>query len=263
MIDREGRARFDSDVVVVTGSTRGIGAETARRFATEEAAVVVTGRTTDDGQALVTDIQDTGGTARFVESDLREPDDIAALFEETINEFGGIDILVNNASVQTETAADEATIANWERVLETDFRSYWLCSKHASEQMDSGVIINISSNHAFSTMPAHFPYNAVKAGINGMTRAMAVDLGPNIRVNTVNPGWVAVERTLEQMDDGYRDYLEEIHPVGRIGHPEDVAGTVAFLASDDAAFITGASLLVDGGRGAVMQDDTVPDYSKQ
>jgi NAD(P)-dependent dehydrogenase (short-subunit alcohol dehydrogenase family) len=256
-------SRFDSDIVVITGSTRGIGAETARRFATEGAAVVVTGRTTDDGQAVVNDIQDAGGTALFVESDLREPDDIAALFEATVDKFGGLDILVNNASVQTETAADEATIANWERVLQTDFRSYWLCSKHASEQMGTGVIINISSNHAFSTMPAHFPYNAVKAGINGMTRAMAVDLGPDIRVNTVNPGWVAVERTLEEMDEGYRDHLEEIHPIGRIGHPEDVAGTVAFLASDDAAFITGASLLVDGGRGAVMQDDTVPNYSEQ
>jgi NAD(P)-dependent dehydrogenase (short-subunit alcohol dehydrogenase family) len=129
--------------------------------------------------------------------------------------------------------------------------------------METGVIINISSNHAFSTMPAHFPYNAVKAGINGMTRAMAVDLGPNIRVNTVNPGWIGVKRTLEQMDEGYRDHLEEIHPIGRIGRPKDVAGTVAFLASDDAAFITGASLLVDGGRGAVMQDDTLPNYSKQ
>jgi len=263
MNSQYGINRFSTDVALITGSTRGIGAEIARRFAAKDAAVVVTGRTSEDGRTVVNEIEDAGGTAVFVETDVRKPDDIATLFEATVGEFGGIDILVNNASVQTETAVDEATTADWERVLQTDFRSYWLCAKHASERMNSGVIINISSNHAFSTMPAHFPYNAVKAGINGMTRAMAVDLGPNIRVNTVNPGWIAVERTLEDMDDGYRDHLERIHPVGRIGRPEDVAGTVAFLASDDAAFITGASLLVDGGRGAVMQDDTVPDYAER
>ncbi len=152
------------------------------------------------------------------------------------------------------------SIDEWDSVLETDFRSYWLCAKYAQEYMDEGSIINISSNHAFSTMPAHFPYNAVKAGINGMTRSMALDFGPEIRVNTINPGWVAVERTTDEMDNEERQHLESIHPIGRIGTPEDIAGTVAFLASEDAAFITGASLLVDGGRSAVMQDDVLPDY---
>jgi NAD(P)-dependent dehydrogenase (short-subunit alcohol dehydrogenase family) len=109
-------------------------------------------------------------------------------------------------------------------------------------------------------MPTHFPYNCVKAGINGMTRAMALDFGPNIRVNTVNPGWIAVDRTTEEISDQERNDLASIHPVGRIGQPEDVANAVAFLASDDAAFVTGASLLVDGGRGTVMQDNTLPNY---
>lgn len=256
-------SRYESDAVVVTGSTRGIGAETARRFAAEGAAVVVTGRSTDDGEAVVDEIDDAGGTAVFVEADMRSPDDIAALFEATVVEFGGLDVLVNNAAVQTNTAADEASMADWEYVLETDFRSYWLCVKHASDRMDEGAIVNVSSNHAFSTMPAHFPYNAVKAGINGMTRAMALDLGPAVRVNTVNPGWVAVERTVADIDDDDRADLEGIHPVGRIGRPEDVAGAVTFLASEDAAFVTGACLLVDGGRGAVMQDDTLPDYRER
>jgi hypothetical protein len=126
--------------------------------------------------------------------------------------------------------------------------------------MDRGAIVNTSSNHAFLTMPGLFPYNAVKAGINGMTRAMALDLGPRIRVNTVNPGWVAIERTTDGMDNSYREHLESIHPVGRLGRPEDVAAAVAFLASEEAGFVTGASLLIDGGRSAVMQDDALPDY---
>jgi NAD(P)-dependent dehydrogenase (short-subunit alcohol dehydrogenase family) len=252
--------RLNEDVAVITGSTRGIGEGIARRLASEGASVVVTGRSVDDGKAVVDDITGGGGTATYVRADVRDPDDIAALFEVTVERFGSLDVLVNNAAVQTETTVGEATHEDWALVLETDFRSYWLCAKHAVEQMDEGAIVNVSSNHAFSTMPAHFPYNAVKAGINGMTKAMALDFGPSIRVNTVNPGWVVVERTTVDMSDEQRRHLDSIHPVGRIGRPEDVADAVAFLASDDAAFVTGTSLLVDGGRGAVMQDDTLPDY---
>lgn len=252
--------RLNEDVAVVTGSTRGIGEGIARRLASEGASVVVTGRSVDNGEAVVDDITASGGEATFVHADMRDPDDIAALFEATVERFGSLDVLVNNAAVQTETAVDEATHEDWAFVLETNFRSYWLCAKHAVKQIDKGAIVNVSSNHAFSTMPAHFPYNAVKAGINGMTKAMALDFGPSIRVNTVNPGWVAVERTTADMSDEQRQHLDSIHPVGRIGYPEDVANAVAFLSSDDAAFVTGTSLLVDGGRGAVMQDDTLPDY---
>jgi NAD(P)-dependent dehydrogenase (short-subunit alcohol dehydrogenase family) len=126
--------------------------------------------------------------------------------------------------------------------------------------MGEGGIINISSNHAFLTMSRHFPYNAVKADINGMTCAMALDSGPDISVNTVNPGWIAVMRTTDGMGDLKREQLRSNHPVVRNRRPEDVAGVVSSLAGDDAAFITGKSILVDGGRSAVMQDDTLPDY---
>lgn len=125
---------------------------------------------------------------------------------------------------------------------------------------EGGTILNTSSNHAFLTMPGLFPYNAIKAGINGMTRAMALELGPEeITVNTINPGWIEIERTREELGEDY-EYTEEIHPVGHLGTPADVAGLATFLASNDATFITGESILIDGGRSQVMQDDTYIDY---
>jgi len=187
------------------------------------------------------------------------------LVETTVDEYGTITTVVNNAAVQTDTTAAEATLNDWEFVLETDFRAYWLTVKHAIEHIpEGGSIVNVSSNHAHLTMPSIFPYNAVKAGINGMTRAFTIELRPlGIRANTVNPGWIEVARTRDELETADRERVESIHPLGRVGTPEDVAGVIAFLASDDAAFVTGASLLVDGGRTAVMEDDPFRDYSSR
>jgi NAD(P)-dependent dehydrogenase (short-subunit alcohol dehydrogenase family) len=247
-------------VAVVTGSTRGIGSAVATRLAEEGVAVVVTGLDVDEGRATAAAIREAGGNAVFHRGDVRDPDAITALFDATVDQFGGLDVLVNNAAVQTEISAGASSIENWTRVVRTNLRGYWLCAKEATNRMDEGSIVNVSSNHARRTMPAHFPYNVTKGGIDTMTKAMCLDFGPHVRVNAVNPGWIAVERTTGGMSAERRRELASIHPVGRIGKPEDVAAAVAYLASEDAAFVDGTCLYVDGGRGAVMQDDTLPDY---
>jgi NAD(P)-dependent dehydrogenase (short-subunit alcohol dehydrogenase family) len=253
--------RFDGRTAIVTGSTRGIGESIARRLADEGASVVVSGRTVEEGEAVATAIREAGGEASFVRTDMRDPESIEGLIEGAVERYGGVDVLVNNAAVETNTGADEATREDWDLVVETDFRGYWLCAREAVRHMDEGAVVNVSSNHARLTMPEMFPYNAVKSGIEGMTRAMALDFGPGVRVNAVAPGWIAVDRTMRDTSEERRRELASIHPVGRIGEPEDIAAPVAFLASDEAGYITGASLVVDGGRTAVMQDDTLPDYA--
>lgn len=252
--------RFDGKTAVVTGSTRGIGAGIAERLAAEGAQVVISGRTNDAGRSVAKSIREQGGEATFVETDVSVPESIHALFEATIDAFDSIDVLINNAAIQIEQSAEALDLPKWEQIVNVNFRGYWLCARAAYRRMESGTIINISSNHASLTMPKHFPYNAIKAAINGMTRSMALDFGPHVRVNTISPGWIDVDRTTEEMSEKERQRLASIHPVGRIGTPTDVAGAVAYLASEEAGFVTGAELLVDGGRSAVMEDEALPDY---
>ncbi|WP_435320939.1 SDR family NAD(P)-dependent oxidoreductase [Haloarchaeobius sp. TZWSO28] len=257
--------RLADRVAIVTGSTKGIGVAIAERFAAEGAQVVVSGRTVQAGERVAERIRADGGNATFVRTDMADPDDVATLVEATVEEFGRVDVLVNNAAVQSDETTLEATLEEWQFVVDVDFRGYWLAAKHAAEHMSAGgSILNVSSNHAQVTMPAHFPYNAVKAGVDGLTRALAVELGPlGIRVNTLTPGWVEVDRTASVLDSERREMVESIHPLGRIGDPTDVAGAAAFLASEDASFVSGARLVVDGGRSAVMQDDTMRAYRQR
>ena len=250
---------LEDKVAVVTGSTRGIGKGVAKRLAETGASVVVSGRTESDGKSVVRSINANSGQAQFKKADVRNPDEIAALIDFAVEEFDGLDILVNNAGFETDTAPQEIDLETWSAIVETDFRAYWLAAKYAYPHLvesNQAAIINVSSNHGFATQPKKFPYNAVKAGVDGMTRSMAVAWGVDgIRVNSVNPGWTMVDRITEAVTDEELAELNRIHPIGRIGETKDVANAVVYLASDLADFVTGESLVVDGGRTAVLQDD--------
>lgn len=248
--------RFDDTVVLVTGSNYGIGKATVSRFAREGAAVVVTGRDDDRGRAVAETLEEDGHEAIFVQADLANPDEIEALVGKTVDTYGRLDVLVNNAALQTQQTVRETTLADWERTFDVNLRAYWLLVKNALPHIpDGGSIVNVSSNHAFETGGGSFPYNVTKKAINGLTMAMALEFGPSIRVNTLSSGWVPTH-TGPVDKETLAEYkaVGNLHPVGRMGHPEDIAGTITFLASPDASFVTGTHLLVDGGRNIVMYD---------
>ncbi|WP_330633043.1 SDR family NAD(P)-dependent oxidoreductase [Halocatena halophila] len=247
--------RFGGKTVLVTGSTRGIGEGIARRFADEDANVVVTGRSSADGQAVADDIQNCGATATFIEADLADIEPIERLVTRTVNQFGSIDVLVNNAAAWTHGPFLDRTVDDWETVINVSLRAPWLLSKHAIDSMPAGgSIVNISSVHSMASDPQRFPYNVAKAGLNGMTRSMAADLGPlNITVNAILPGPVQIKD--DPGDDPLLEHRLEGLPADRYGRPADIAGMTAFLASKEARFVTGASIPVDGGWTACLHDD--------
>jgi len=246
VVNRHGIARFEDRTAIVTGSTRGLGEGIARRLASEGANVVVTGRTVDDGEDVVEDVRDADGEATFVRADMGDPDDIQHLIDETAERYGAIDVLVNNAAALSLGPFETRERSDWELVMDVSLRGPWLATKYALDHLPrGGRVINISSVHSIVTGPQHFPYNVAKAGLNGMTRSLAIDLGPlGITVNAILPGRVRNDdRDLGEQSRRYAD----LTPAGRVGMPDDIAALTAFLASDEAGFITGATVTADGG----------------
>lgn len=249
--------RHEGTVAVVTGSTHGIGLGTARRLAREGAAVVVNDEGRHDGEAVVEELHEAGADAVYVEADAGDPEAIERLVSETVAEFGRIDTVVNNVGGWDHTPAAETDIETWEFVMNTTLRSHWLTTKLAAEHMpDGGSVVNISSVHAVQTNPVTFPYNVAKTGVNGLTRALAIEYGRSgIRVNAIMPG--AIDTSVPDASDEElaRDPEAAREPVGRRGVPRDIAAAASFLASDEAGFVDGAVLPVDGGRTAVFDDE--------
>lgn len=251
--------RLEGDTAIVTGSTRGIGEGIARRFAAEGASVVVTGRSVDDGEAVAADIRAAGGEATFVETDLTDPDAIEALATGVAERYGSIDVLVNNAAAWKEGPFDDVDLDDWELVMAVSLRAPWLLTRAAVPEMPSdGRVINISSVLGTMTDPVRFPYDVSKSALNGLTRSLAVNLSDHgITVN----GLVLGDIVKQYQDDDPHDqsnWEARLNPAGRRGVPADVAAVAGFLASDEAGFVTGASIPVDGGRLAALASGEWP-----
>jgi 3-oxoacyl-[acyl-carrier protein] reductase len=253
-------SRLTDKVAIVTGASRGIGRGIARRLAVEEGArVAITARGADALAAVGNEIEQAGGQVLAVPGDAGSAADVDALFEQVHATWGRVDVLVNNAAWASPQAHFlEMDLQHWEIVLRTNLTSIYLhCHRAANSMVDrgiSGAIVNISSFAAARAHRQMAAYDATKGGMEAMTRSMAIDLAPfGIRVNVVGPG------AIHNQDDEplASDPRGGTVPLGRVGLPEDIAAAVAFLVSDDAAYITGQIIYVDGGMLAQLRSPQV------
>ena len=246
-------SRFEGDVVLVTGGGRGIGRATVERFVKEGASVAFCDLDVDVGAKTAAEI---GDQTHFYECDVAHEGQIAEIIARTRAEVGDVTILVNNAGVNASFDSTAMTTEQWDAFIAVDLRAAWLTAKYVVPAMQAarrGAIVNVASIHAFVTLQGFFPYAAAKSGLVGLTRSMALDYGEHgIRVNVVCPGFTRTRLVQDSIDLNPDPAAAEASMVravalGRIADPSEIASVIAFLASDDASYISGASLLVDGG----------------
>ena len=245
--------RLDGKVALVTGASKGIGAEIARRLASEGAAVAVNYSSSKAGaDNVVADITAKGGKAIAVRGNLADARDIASLVAETVKALGPIDVLVNNAGIYEFAPLDGITSENFRKQFDVNVLGLLLVTQEAARHFNpnGGSIVNISSGVSTLAPPNAAIYTATKASVDAITSSLSKELAPRkIRVNAVNPGMIETEGVVSAgLHEGdMRKWVESMTPLGRIGKVEEIAATVAFFASEDASYITGETLHVTGG----------------
>jgi NAD(P)-dependent dehydrogenase (short-subunit alcohol dehydrogenase family) len=247
----ENSKKFSGKVVLVTGGTSGIGKTTAIEFARAGAKVVVTGRREKEGAQVVDEIKKFGGDAAFVRTDVAKDADVKAMVDFTVDKYGRLDIAFNNAGVEWAGPLDQATEAEYRRVFDINVWGILNSMRHEIAVMlknGGGAIINTSSGAGHVGLPQVSVYVASKHAVEGLTKSVALEFArQNIRINAIAPGPIETEMFNRFAGDQMRDQIIAITPVGRIGASEEIAAAVLYLASDDAKFTTGTSLVVDGG----------------
>jgi meso-butanediol dehydrogenase/(S,S)-butanediol dehydrogenase/diacetyl reductase len=233
--------------VLITGGAGGIGSATAARFLAEGSRVVVLDR---DNAALVRLEGELPALSRSIHADVSNADDVARAFEELDELLGGLDVLINNAGISIRHSFLDISPQEWREVMGVNLDGVFFVAQQAARRMvaaEGGVILNMGSTNALVGYHFYADYNASKAGVVELTRSMALELAPKVRVNAVCPGFILTPMQEAEYTPEMRLAYESKVPLGRLGQPEDVAALFAFLASDDASFITGQYFVIDGG----------------
>ena len=242
--------RFRGKVALVTGASRGIGRAIALRLAAEGADLALNFLANRAlAEEVAGEIRSSGRRAEVIQADVRDDGSVAAMVAAAAGALGGIDVWVNNAGVEFEEPIEEIQEENWEQTFAVNVKGVFFCCRAAAAHMSGrgkGVIINIASRFGFIGDPNSLPYGASKAAVINLTKALAKRYAPHVRVNAVAPAYTPTD-LMAHVSEAYIQGFHSATPMGRVATPEDTAAAVAFLASDDAAFTTGATLLVDGG----------------
>ncbi len=239
-------------VGIVTGSGRGLGKTMAIGLGEYGAKVVTCSRNVAEAEATAKEVRDQGGEAFAIQVDTSARGDCQALIDETIRRYGKLDIMVCNAGISTYTPAEDVEEREWNEIMDVNLKGYFNCAQLAARQMmkqgSGGSIIMNSSNNSLVGYPGLFTYSTSKGGVDQMVRSMALEWGSrNIRVNAINPGWMEKSMSGVQRDSKKEEEIRKMTPMGRRGFSRELIGPVVFLASEASSFVTGISLLVDGG----------------
>lgn len=242
--------KFKDKVVLITGSSRGVGRATALEFAKEGATLIINDVVNEDmANSAVNEIIEIGSKAIAIRCDVSKEDQVNNMIEEIISKFGKLDILVNNAAIVFDVPIFEKTIDQWQKTMAVNLIGPFLCVKHSYKYLleSKGNIVNVCSTSGCSSFaPTSADYDASKVGLMSLTKNLAKEFAPIIRVNGVAPGWIDTDMNKELP----KDYIgEEMNKtlMGRMARPDEIAKTILFLASDDASYLTGSIIFVDGG----------------
>ncbi len=237
--------RFENKVCLVTGGTSGIGKATCLQFGAEGAIVIVVGRNDEEGAQTVGLIKENNGRAQYIKADIGFPDQIEKCIKTVIDTYGRIDVIVNNAAMMTFKPIIELEIEEWDQLMAVNLRSAFLFCKYSLPYMKGAAVINISSVHGHQTTPNVLPYAASKGALEAFTRGLSLEYpATQARFNAVAPG--AIDTPMLWSNPNVKSGKEKIE--GAVGKPENLAAAICFLASDEAVYINGTTLIVDGGR---------------
>ncbi|WP_272030013.1 SDR family NAD(P)-dependent oxidoreductase [Oceanobacillus kimchii] len=240
-------SKLQDKVAVITGGVSGIGAATAKLFASEGAKLVLVDMNEEKGASIEAELKSQGSEAIFVKADVTSEEEVKNIYTTALDTFGKVDILFNNAGIGAVKPTEELTYAEWRKTVEVDLDGVFLVAQAAIKEFlkaGSGVIVNTASMYGWVGSPGSAAYNAAKAGVVNLTRSLGLEYAArNIRVNALCPGFIDTAI----LGDSDREALTTSTPMNRLGKPEEMAKAVLFMASDDSSFMTGNSLVIDGG----------------